>query len=510
MIIFEIDNCYTKVLGATEIQLKEIQNICTARYPSFFRAVKCECGNDVPFMKWMINKQNIKCFKCKEIIDLQNIKPKTVMKMNKIELHTLHLVPTGLMFKIMEYLNNNKIEFEIVDNRLFKPRIPIENKAFAPYDYQADAINCAKIRSRGIIHVPCSGGKTVMMAHIIFNSCLPALVIVPSIFLLEQTYERFKEWSKGAYVGKIGEGVFDPSDITIATEQTINSRINSIEMKEFLKEINTLCADEIHHVSFNDLSNQGNTWYSILMNTNAYYRYGFTATLGKPNSPERLFLEAAIGNVIFTVKVEDLVKGGYISKPIVEIYIVEHELLESDNWLKTEKEAIINNTVRNKMITDIALKHRENNSIVLVSVNKKEHGKILQETIEGSLFIHGTTKVEERTDAFDRFKKGELKILVTTLLKEGADIPIIGVMINAGGGKNDKGVIQKAGRTLRKTEDRNVEEFGIIVDFMDNGIDILKKHSQERILAYKKEGYDISEKDINYAVSKVQLINEKE
>ena len=61
------------------------------------------------------------------------------------------------------------------------------------------------------------------------------------------------------------------------------------------------------------------------------------------------------------------------------------------------------------------------------------------------------------------------------------------VLIMASGGKAQTQTIQKIGRVLRITKDKRE---GIFYDFIDSGNKYLFKHSKQRLVLYKKEGYD--------------------
>ena len=57
----------------------------------------------------------------------------------------------------------------------------------------------------------------------------------------------------------------------------------------------------------------------------------------------------------------------------------------------------------------------------------------------------------------------------------------------AGGGKAMTQTVQKIGRVLRITKDKKQ---GIFYDFIDTGNKFLFKHSKQRLIIYKKEGFN--------------------
>ena len=78
----------------------------------------------------------------------------------------------------------------------------------------------------------------------------------------------------------------------------------------------------------------------------------------------------------------------------------------------------------------------------------------------------------------------DLKILISTVVNEGVNIPSMDVIIMAGGGKSNKLTVQRVGRALRKAEGKETAK---IIDFYDNDNGILLRHSKARLKTYRKE-----------------------
>jgi superfamily II DNA or RNA helicase len=73
-------------------------------------------------------------------------------------------------------------------------------------------------------------------------------------------------------------------------------------------------------------------------------------------------------------------------------------------------------------------------------------------------------------------------VLVSTLLSEGTDIPALGAIIIASGGKSQAAQMQKIGRALRTTDSKKT---AIIVDVIDN-VKWLRDHAQNRMMLYEE------------------------
>jgi len=98
-----------------------------------------------------------------------------------------------------------------------------------------------------------------------------------------------------------------------------------------------------------------------------------------------------------------------------------------------------------------------------------------------------------RSAILNRFKSAEYPVLVTTLLKEGVNIPEIDVIVNLGAKSSPIRTIQQAGRILRTREGKTK---GQIYDFIDPAHKLLLNASRSRYKAYKDEGFEVSLMDM--------------
>jgi len=92
----------------------------------------------------------------------------------------------------------------------------------------------------------------------------------------------------------------------------------------------------------------------------------------------------------------------------------------------------------------------------------------------------------------DLMRTGKPGIFIATeILGEGVDVPSLGMVILAGGGKSHIRLLQRVGRGMRPKEDEinRVD----IVDFIDHGSRYLEQHSKERMRIYDQEGFLLKE-----------------
>jgi superfamily II DNA or RNA helicase len=384
--------------------------------------------------------------------------------------------PFGLLDKVCQVFRIWGLKYEIVDDVCPIKPIPDgygDDESIRLRPYQRDALNKLILNcynSSGIIALPTAAGKTILSLFYARYIGLPFMVLVHRVELLRQWRDEIKD-KLGIDATLIGAGEDRAGDgrATIAMVQTLAKR--DVGYKTGL-----LICDELHILS-------AATFYPVAMKINAKYRLGLSATPTRADGAE-LKIFACCGCIASVVSVEDLVKDGYLAVP--EFHMVQLPTCRvpySSTWQTVYKQGIVLNMDRNEKIADIARGYLKEGRQVYVHVNRVDHGKILEGMIEGAVFVHGATKKDEREEIIARFKSGEIRCLISTLLKEGVSIDGISCLILASAGRSFTAVIQVIGRALRVDP-----EFGsaVIVDFIDRGHRMLENHVQERIMAYRK------------------------
>jgi superfamily II DNA or RNA helicase len=144
---------------------------------------------------------------------------------------------------------------------------------------------------------------------------------------------------------------------------------------------------------------------------------------------------------------------------------------------------------RNQKVADVLNVYKKQGvSGILVIVDLLEHGQLLSE-LTGEQFIFG--EAGGRANVYDDFKTGKIPVLISSpILDEGIDITGIKVVILASGGKSKLRLLQRIGRGMRKQKNKFSCD---IVDFQDEEIGMLKRHTEKRLKVYKDEGFVITD-----------------
>lgn len=242
--------------------------------------------------------------------------------------------------------------------------------------------------------------------------------------------------------------------------------------KDEFPEFDMLLSDEVHHLP-------SETFFEVAMKCNAPFRYGMSATAAREQGDD-LKIFAGTGDLIVDIPPERLIDEGYLAEPKFVILNPPAVRVPRHNWQKAYSTGIVNNEKRNDLIARSARELVDKGLKVYIHVSRINHGELLSNAI-GCPFISGKSKSKERDKVIEDFKNDRINCMVSTLLGEGVDLPMMDAIIMAHGQKTQTGTIQKMGRVLRPKKDRNK---ALIVDFQDKGL-FLSKHFESRMKAYE-------------------------
>ncbi|MFV8944309.1 DEAD/DEAH box helicase [Moellerella wisconsensis] len=351
---------------------------------------------------------------------------------------------------------------------------------------------------------------------------------------------------KGEKIGIIGDGMFHFSrHINVATIQTLTSfldeyprfveklppktkksektkkphpskeeqRIEWAKKREFhyrrqaaikmmLKETILLILEEAHESS-------GNGFYDVSrMCVNADYRLGLTATPFMKDSAEaNMRLMAVTGSIGIKVSEKYLIDRGILAKPyflyLKTDYIPDETRIKEDladkmgnsrlgrtsPYTRAAQLGITYNLARNKLVVKYAKDLFDHGLSTMLLVRLKRHGQILKEMLTDlgirTEFIFGESKQKERLQQLNKLRNREIDVLIgSTILDVGVDVPGVGGVILAGGGKAEVELRQRVGRGLRKKKDQ--ANICFVIDFLDYSNNHLLKHSFERRVIIKE------------------------
>ena len=395
---------------------------------------------------------------------------------------------TGFIPKIMGETEKHKIPLEwkgaieYIEPTRETPRL--KGVTFRPD--QLSLISTALDKQRGVLQAPPGIGKTILALGIM--SCFEEsdiLFLCHEKTLINQTYDEM-----------VAKG-FDRKEISIigggSSEKNFN-RITIAMMQTFKKYaektsnfFDIVFVDECHRAMAPD-----STYYKILTSLCAPVRFGLTATLPNEQS-HRLALEGLIGPVIDQLSIHEGVDLGLLAKPKIKIIKVpySHAIRELRRYPDVYTAGVVNNKARNSLLVVETLKLIQDGKTALILVTKIEHGQNLKNIFNDRghdiPFIWGQTEGDERNQMKNALQRKNLKcIIASTVFSHGINIPSLGAVINAAGEKSEVATLQRIGRGLRKTDEKDEV---IIVDFLDLSHPYLVSHVAHRLELYSNEGW---------------------
>jgi len=373
---------------------------------------------------------------------------------------------------------------------------------------------------------------------IIASKLIQKIGVSPFIFyvltkdLLYQSKKRLEESISGIEIGIIGDGICDIKDVNIMTVQTAcrafgllsknkkeetlldveesdlkkiksenMSHLENKEKKESIKKLindaKGIYADEIHHYASRTCEKV------LLLSPNAFYRFGGSATPIREDNAY-MIIEGCFGRKTVQITASDLIEQGYLLQPdisFIPLNINNRQYV--DTMAQDRALHIVENEERNNAIVQIANKTREKNLSTLILIQTIEHGKYLLERIEGAEFVYGGTAKKKRKNILERFEKGELKTLIASVIAdEGIDLPILSVLILAGGGKSKTRAKQRVGRAIRKGS-----PYSLIYDFQDIGRWTAKHSRIRRKILREEPKFIVKTASVDQIIKKLNKIN---
>lgn len=414
--------------------------------------------------------------------------------------------PAGLLERITTILEKNKIEYAVIqDEEREYPEISVDTTGLESRYYQDAAVEKALLYRRGVIRAPTGSGKTAMIARVIEGHALWAVVIVPTIDLLNQTREFLGEHLIGPdaeRIGQLGDGVVDPQPVTVATVRTMakalsvsyesyefgeyddsdDTKVRPADLREWIEKLGTMIVDEAHILGAQAI-------FDVATKLPTKNKYGFSASPWRDDGAD-LMIEGATGPVRFRIGTKELVENGYLVPPMIRVIDTEGMWIpaawKKNEYQKAYTKEIVENPVRNGMI---ALEANKLDVPTLILVKQVKHGKILEKIVDDSKFLSGKASGQERVEVYDQMKSGELKVIIATTIADlGLDLPICGALILAGGGKSSTRHLQRIGRVARPYPGKKA---ALVIDFDDTSVHKwFRNHAAARRKIEKEEWGD--------------------
>ena len=340
---------------------------------------------------------------------------------------------------------------------------------------------------RGIVVLPTGSGKTTIALAAMARTGLPTLCLVPTRVLVDQWRRAIRAIWTGP-VGQLGDGTRDIQRITVSTYESAYRTMHAIGDRFEL-----LVVDEVHHFG------SGVRDEALEMSL-AGARLGLTAT--PPREPAALArLAETVGRVVYELAIGDLA-GRYLAPfdlVTVRVDLTAAEAAAYEGWMRQfrpvhgafvrqapgaswkaflrfaarvsggrralaalrEAQQLVSYTEgKRAALADILRRHRHSRVLIFTSHNQSAYA-VAREHLVMPITCHIGRR--EREQVLDRFRRGELRALVSArVLNEGVDVPDADVAVVMSGAMGEREHIQRVGRVLRPGERKRAMVYELV------------------------------------------------
>lgn len=320
--------------------------------------------------------------------------------------------------------------------------------------------------TEGYVEAPTGFGKTVLFSEVIRATNQRTLVVVPSRILVEQTYNRLRQFNPTLDIGRYYSDKKErDKQVTVTTYQSLIISCGGVRPED----IDLLILDEVHQ-SLTDVRIQAVGRFASPV------KLGFTAT---PEYTQDKRVENLLNNEIHTVTLKEAVETGLLCSFSVYLAQTDADLSsvkidEDGDYNERELEEAVNIYSRNKSAVELYKKlnsERPGLSKAItycVSIkHAKDVARIFNEAGIPAKAVWSDQDPHERRKILEAYNRGDIKILTNVnVLTEGFDDPQAALCLNLRPTLSKVVAKQRGGRVLRLDPD-NPHKHAIVVDYLD-------------------------------------------
>jgi superfamily II DNA or RNA helicase len=381
------------------------------------------------------------------------------------------------------------------------------------YDYQLVAVDKLLRHGQVIIQVATGGGKSRIARLAMVRVNRRTLFLTTRSVLMHQMRRQLEKLT-GEPVAVLGDGDWgipytkpdgtkgrkltqfsvgmvqtlekrikgaDPTASEAKREQQVRQRDAALAV---LERFEFVIAEEAHEVSSDQF------WNVMKACKNAAYRMALTATpFMKDDEEANMRLLGSCGPVAMQITEKELIDKGILARPYFKFIKLRPDqrpkkLFRSTPYQRAVEVGIVENEFRNRAICAEVLRGIRYGLNSMVLVQRKEHGRILSDLLSRAgarvEFIFGESDQAERDRVLGMLGSGEIDCAIgSTIMDVGVDVPSLGMIVLAGGGKAEVATRQRIGRGLREKRG-GMPNVAFIIDVDDDFNTHLKGHAIAR------------------------------
>lgn len=325
--------------------------------------------------------------------------------------------------------------------------------------YQDQALRAVREAYRqghrsALVVMPTGTGKTVLFAEISRLAKGPVLVLAHRQELVEQAREKISNWCDDVVAVEMADqrGFTKPDGtrpkIAVASIQTLSQRLRQAPKDAF----KIVVVDEAHHAT-------SDSYRKVLDHFDAWL-LGVTAT---PDRSDRAPLGDVFSTVAFAYDVRQAIADGWLCP--IRSFLVQtqadfsHVRKVAGELATRDVEDVLTRELHlAEIVTPILRERGDRPAIVFAASVAHAHAlcRVFNEQTgepEFAAALDGTSPYDVRAPVLDRFKRGEVKVLVNcSLFTEGFDVPQIALVAIARPVLSRSFYAQMVGRGTRLSE----------------------------------------------------------
>lgn len=356
--------------------------------------------------------------------------------------------------------------------------------------YQAAAVDAFWATGAGTVVLPCGAGKTVVGASVLAASSTTALILCTSAVAARQWRDELiaRTSLTSDEVGEYTSRSKEIRPVTIATYQMLATRRG-----EFWPHLELLDGQDWGLIVYDEVHLLPAPVFRRTADIQARRRLGLTATLVREDGREGEVF-SLIGPKRFEASWKDMEAQGWIAPAkCVEVRV---DLPESDRLVyataedKDRYRLAASSPQKNAVVQKLLERHPGEQALVIGQFVEQleELGELLDAPV-----LTGKTPARQRQELYDRFRAGELPVLVVSKVANfSVDLPSATVAIQVSGtfGSRQEEA-QRLGRLLRPAPGGQQATFYTVV--ARDTVDTVFAAKRQRFLAEQGYAYLITD-----------------
>lgn len=372
-----------------------------------------------------------------------------------------------------------KLDFKITKNIIYPNAelVPFLNmNSFKLRDYQEDFISSLLIIKHGAIELATGGGKSLGILVLAKRLGLKTVIMTPSESICLQIYDLFVTHFGKRYVGMYGAGKKQFNKLfTVGIAQSLTRLEPEDEAYQALSKADVFISDESHLTAAETLAK-----VCFGLCSKAPYRFFLSGT-NMRNDGADLLLEAIIGPIVYKLGSQELIDRNVLAKPyFYMINTSSQDSFQSQDAMAMIRQHYLRNPNIYENVDKILTKIQDKQ--ILILIDEIDQYQMLLNALESSQSILLVKGGDDTSTLVKDFNNKKIRILVgTDCISTGTDLfPDVLILIK--GGKSPIEFRQAVGRGLRRTPEKSEV---LVFDFNISNIELLDKHSEERVDIYR-------------------------